>query len=96
MTSLIKAAAVALLVITSAGAGQADRHYVSATAAWAGLTADQRQMIDLVAADIWETERDSHSISYDALGERRKGALRREAMDRLGFKPTRRVRGVEA
>ncbi|GGY49129.1 hypothetical protein [Parvularcula lutaonensis] len=96
MTTLIKAAAVAFLVATTAGAGAGERHYVSMSAAWASLTPDQRQMIDLVAADIWETERDNRAISYDALGERRKGALREQAMDRLGFEPRRRVRGVEA
>lgn len=92
----MKAAAIAALVIGTAGSGGAERHYVSNAAAWSQLSHDQQEMIDLVAQDIWETEREGSARQrFDDLGSRQKNGLRRAAMDRLGFDP-QPIRGVEA
>ena len=93
--TLFQAAAVAVMVATTAGAtASSERHLIRAQAQWASLSADQREMIDLVAGDIWSSERRGR-IPFSELPQRRKSDLRQEAMDRLGFE-LRPLRGVEA
>ncbi|NNU16804.1 hypothetical protein HK107_10790 [Parvularcula sp. ZS-1/3] len=92
---IIKLMAVAMLVATTAGSVGSETHYIRAEATWAQLSSDQREMIDLVAADIWSTEREGGKrVLYRDLNERLKTDLRLQAMDRLGFEH-RPVRGVE-
>jgi hypothetical protein len=92
----MKAAAAAVLVIgaTTAGANVTEREALQAEAAWYQLSADQREVIDLVAKDIWQTERES-AVPYTEIKGRQKTTLRIEAMQRLGFEPAR-VSGLEA
>jgi hypothetical protein len=90
-----RAAGAALLLTATIGSASAERQLMVASAAWASLTPDQREVIELVAEDIWSSERDTHGVRYEDLSERRKTSVRREAMDRLGFAP-QTPRGVEA
>ncbi len=63
-------------------------------ASWSQLTSEQREIIDIVAADIWETERDNGGMQFMQLSTERKNTLRAEAMERLGMEAPR-VAGVE-
>lgn len=96
MKWMMQAASVAFLVAITTGAAGSRQGTVEAAFVWGQLTADQREMIDLVARDIWENERTgSRGVSYRDLREQQKHDLRDEAMDRLGFE-RRPLRGVEA
>jgi hypothetical protein len=93
---ILKAAVTAIIMGTAAGAVvPGERGGQEIAAAWAGLSPDQRQMIDLVASDIWATEKRERPVDYRDLGVQQRNMLREEAMDRLGFEP-RPVSGVEA
>ena len=63
-------------------------------ASWSQLTSEQREIIDIVAADIWETERDNGGLQFMQLSPERKNNLRAEAMERLGMEAPR-IAGVE-
>ncbi|MCQ8185659.1 hypothetical protein [Parvularcula maris] len=89
-----RAAGAALLVVATLGSASAERQLMVASAAWASLTPDQREVIELVAKDVW-SEGETYGVRYEDLSERRKTPIRREAMDRLGFTP-QTPRGVEA
>lgn len=95
MRAVLKAAALAVVISTSAGANWTSGELNRVDATWHSLTDDQREMIELVARDIYETEHENGRVTYLELGNRKKAALRAEAMDRLGFEP-RPLRGVEA
>lgn len=90
------AALAAMMVIgaTTAGANVTEREALQAEAAWYRLSADQREVIELVAQDIWQTEREG-TLPYAELKGRQKTTLRIQAMQRLGFEPAR-VSGLEA
>jgi hypothetical protein len=90
-----RVAAAALMAAALVGSASAEMRLSAASMAWAQLTPSQREMIELVAADIWQTERQDHGIGYEQLSERHKTPVRREAMVRLGFEATA-PRGVEA
>lgn len=92
--TIFQAVAIAAMVATTAGATGSERHLIRTQTAWAQLSADQREMIDLVAGDIWSTERRGR-VPFSDLPERKKSDLRNVAMDRLGFE-MRPPRGVEA
>ena len=92
--SIFQAVAIAAMVATTAGATGSERHLIRTQSAWAQLSADQREMIDLVASDIWSSERKGR-VPYGDLPDRKKTDLREAAMDRLGFE-VRPPRGVEA
>ena len=55
-------------------------------AAWPGLPADERAMIEAVAREVW-AETGAPRARYEALPEPRKAALRGTAMRRLGLRP---------
>ncbi|MEE4211242.1 MAG: hypothetical protein V2I43_18490 [Parvularcula sp.] len=88
------AAAVVFLSAAPASAFEGRTYNVRLAASWHLLTADQQHMVDLVAKDIWETERESHGVSFQDLAVPQKTNLREEALERLGMKPPR-VSGVE-
>ncbi|MEM1380849.1 MAG: hypothetical protein AAGH41_09515 [Pseudomonadota bacterium] len=94
MKKLMNAAAMVLLVATTAGASFSDRDNLEIEAAWSQLSAPQREMIELVAKDIWDTERANRGLPYHRASQRKKNAIRAEAMKRLGFEP-RSVTGYE-
>lgn len=94
-TMTIKAAAAMLLVAsTTTGAAFSERDHLRIAAAWAQLSENQREMIELVAKDIWDRGRDGRKLGYHELSRRQKNALRAKAMKQLGFEP-RRVTGYE-
>lgn len=99
MKFLVRASALALVLTFSSGAHVAGMTVVSGehvrlAAAWNLLTPEQQQVIDLVAKDIWDTERSDRPLTYHQLSDQQKTELRAEAMDRLGFRPPR-VAGYE-
>lgn len=95
MSRLVRAAALAMVVVmASAGAEFGDRESLRIEAAWARLSAEQRNVIDLVAKDIWETERQNRGLPYHEASQNKRNKIRAEAMRRLGFKPNSRL-GVE-
>jgi len=91
---LMATAAMALFATATAGTNLTDRDNLRIEAAWNQLSGSQRQMIELVAKDIWDTERRNRGVPYHDVSERRKNEIRAEAMKRLGFEP-RSVSGVE-
>lgn len=99
MKFLVRASALALVLTFSSGAHVSGTTLVGSeqvrlAAAWGLLTPEQQQVIDLVAKDIWDTERSDRPVTYHQLSSEEKTKLRAEAMDRLGFKPPR-IAGYE-
>lgn len=88
MKTLLNAAAMVLLVTATAGANFTDRDHNRIKTAWSQLSLQQQQVIELVARDIWNTERENRGLPYHEVSERRKSEIRAEAMKRLGFNPT--------
>ena len=91
---LTATAALALFATATAGTSLSDRDNLRIEAAWSQLSSSQRQVIELVAEDIWDTERKNRGVPYHEIAAARKNEIRAEAMRRLGFEP-RRVTGVE-
>ncbi|MEM9838063.1 MAG: hypothetical protein AAF830_02805 [Pseudomonadota bacterium] len=89
MKTLLNAAAMVLLVTaTTAGASFTDRDHNRIKTAWSQLSEQQQTVIELVAKDIWDTERENRGLPYHQVSERRKAEIRAEAMKRLGFNPS--------
>lgn len=80
----------AVLSVASARAqdpsGNAVPDHALGAAAWPGLPADERAMIEAVAREVW-AETGAPRARYEALPEPRKAALRGTAMRRLGLRP---------
>jgi hypothetical protein len=88
------AAAVTCLFNAEASAFEGRAYNVRLAASWHLLSADQQRMVDVVAADIWATEKETNGIAFGDLAVPQKTNLREEALERLGITPPR-VSGVE-
>ena len=82
----------AVLSLASARAQDAVPDHTLGAAAWPGLPAEERAMIEAVAREVW-AETGAPRARYEALPEPRKAALRGTAMRRLGLRPRDLSRG---
>ena len=76
----------AVLSLASARAGEPMPDHTLGAAAWPGLPADERVLVDAVAREVWAETGEARS-RYEGLPEARKAALRGTAMRRLGLEP---------
>ena len=82
----------AVLSLASARAGEPVADHALGAAAWPGLPAEERVLVEAVAREVW-AETGEARRHYDGLPEARKAALRGTAMRRLGLEPRDIARG---